>query len=251
MAQGKEAEARELFTLWGKQKDSDLPRHLAIGALAAAYDFVGEYERTRAFLVTLAAQQIQLDRGKFDPTHHTHTRAALRAHLINLNFALQQKDSSPAPLLRRIRVAGALALRGNLTAAENTTLRELPLLADMGWARRPTQATKLRAIRIDLADTNVAVQATASFALDDALKINPTDVPALALRGRSLIVSREYEAALDPLDEAIKADPILAAFCGALADRAIVYTKLDRPADAATDTRFDAQLQNILAALAQ
>ncbi len=250
VAQGKESDALELFRLWRKQKDTALRPHLAVATFAAAYDLVGEYERTRAFLLTLAMQQIQADGGKFDPAHHTVTRAALRAHLFNLTQALAMKSDANAPALRRVRVAGALQLRGQLTDEERAYILAVPKLADVMWLYRPGQAGQLRAMRLRLESSNPADQAAGRTALDAALKSTPDDGLARSLLGRCHLRARDNQAAVTELSTVIKNDLALAAISGALTDRAAAYTQLGRTAEAANDTRMNAQLENLIGRLA-
>ena len=250
VAQGQYAEARALSAAWSTTVDADLRSYRVTDALVSAYDLVGEYERTRAMLLGKAVRQIQEDAGKYDPARHTATRAAIRTHFNNLNFALQMKNEKTVPALRAARVAGALSLRGKLDESERNYVLGVPKLKGGNWSRFATQAGLLRAIRIQLDSADMAERQAGSTALKAALKITPDDDIARALLARAQLRLGETEVALSALNGVIERDPFLAAVIGAYTDRAAAFSKLDRATEAAKDARNHAQFENLLGKLA-
>ena len=242
MARGDAAAAKDLFVQWRKDRNADLLPDTAVAAYAAAFDLVGEYEQTRALLMFFAFQQIKADGGKFNPANHAAARAAMKAHLANLNYALAQKAAVDVPPLRRSRVAGALVLRGDLTAEERAYIVASPELKGF---------LPLRALRVQLESPDTAGRDAARARLERALKSDAAALPALALRGHALLQAGEVEAAVIQLSDVIKRDPFLAVVLGATRERAAAYTKLGRAADAADDLKLTSQFEGMLAALAQ
>ena len=87
IALGEIDNANLLFDKWMKAKSFSLKKEPAVSAMVEAFDLVGNYKNTDAFLVREAIRQITIDKGKIVPANFTLLKMAMKSHLANLNFA--------------------------------------------------------------------------------------------------------------------------------------------------------------------
>ncbi len=250
VALGEIEAANLLFGKWQKANGySSLKKQLAIPAMVEAFDMVGNYKQTEAFLIREAIRQITIDKGKVVPANLVLHKAAMKSHLANLNFAIRIPPSNKLLSLQRARLASAYNVKGNLTPAETAFIKNAPDVIKTD-KNTPPLDVQLLSVLLKLQSTDKKESASAMKTLEEMLKKDATNAALLAVRGYAKMMGEDFAGAETDLSAALKKDPFLAFANKAFENRALVYKKLGKADLAAKDEKDHAQFKQLLAMLA-
>ncbi len=249
IALGQIDDANLLFDKWLKAKSFSLKKEPAVAAMVEAFDMVGNYKYTEAFLVREAIRQITIDKGQVIPANFTRLKSVMKSHLANMNFAVNIPPTGKLLPFQRARLASAHNIKGNLTPAESAFIKNAP---DVFKAEKETPPldTQLLSVILKLQSTDKKESDAAKKTLDEMVKKDATNAAILAVRGYSKMLNNDFAGAETDLSAAIKKDPFLAFANKAFENRALVYKKLGKVDLAAKDEKENAQFQQLLAFLA-
>lgn len=250
VALGQIDEALVLHDKWQKANGySVLKKQLAIPAMVEAFDLTGNYKHTEAFLIREAIRQITVDKGKVIPANLAPHKAAIKAHLYNLNFAIGIPPTGKLLPFQRARLVSAYNVKGNLTPAESAFVKNAP---DVIKAEKETPPLEvlLNSVMLKLQSTDKKESNAAKKTIDELIKKDATNAAILAIRGYSKMLNNDFAGAETDLSAAITKEPFLAFANKAFENRALVYKKLGKTDLAAKDEKENAQFQQLLAFLA-
>ena len=249
MALGKINDSLSLFDKWMKAGGVSVKKEIAVSSMVEAFDMVGNYKYTDAFLIREAIRQITIDKGKVVPTNFTLLKAAMKSHLFNLNFAVAISPTDKLLPLQQARLASAYNFKPNRTPAETLFIKNAP---DVIKANKntPPLDTQLNSLLLSLQSTDKKEATLAKKTLEEMSKKEGSNAAILAVRGYSKMLSEDLAGAETDLSAAIKKDPFLAFAHGAFENRATVYKKLGKLDLAAKDEAENSRFKRLLAFLA-
>jgi tetratricopeptide (TPR) repeat protein len=251
VALGEIDEAILLYEKWQKANGySLLKKQLAIPATVEAFDLVGNYKYSEAFLIREAIRQITIDKGKIVPANFTLLKTAMKSHLYNINYAIQIPPTGKMLPFRRARLVSAYNFKGNLTPVESTFVKNAPDVIKAENKETPPMDVQLISVMHKLQSTDKKELSAARKTLEEMLKKDATNAAILAVRGYSKMLSEDFAGAETDLSAAIKKDPFLAFANKAFQNRALSYKKLGKVDLAAKDENNNNQFSQLLAFLA-
>ncbi len=246
---GQVDEAILLVDKWRKASGISLKKEIAVASMVEAFDMVGNYKHTEAFLIREAVRQITIDKGKVVPANLASLKAAMRSHLSNLNFAAAISPTGKLLSLQRARLASAYNFKGNLTPAESAFIKNAPDVTKTD-KNTPPLDIQLISVMLKLQSTDKKESDAAKKTLEELLKKDPANAAILAVRGYSKMLSQDLAGAETDLSAAIKKDAFLAFAYKAFENRSAIYKKIGKADLAANDEKQNNQFQQLLALFA-
>ena len=256
VAQDKITQAMTLFRSWQKfvypnNNYSFLKKEIALSSMVEAFDLTGNYNYTRGILLATAYEQVRQDGGKFIAANHEITKQAVKAHFRNLGNAYQLQESGKFLSLQLARHAGALYLANPTQAnADKQYIINAPAAISKMQGQITSIDTKLFAARLALQSTNTDDNIKGWSIINDILKNDPNNGPALAARGFANYLKGDFVSAESDLSTAIKANVFVAHFNDAIKTRALVYKKLGKADLAASDEKMADSFNNLFGVIA-
>jgi len=242
--------ANQLYGKWQIANGyAALKKQLGIPSMVEAFDMVGSYKYAESFLLREAIRQITMDKGKVVPGNFTLLKAVMKSHLSNMNFAVAILPDGKLLSLQRARLSSAYNIKGNLTPAESTFIKNAPdaIKADKNT---PPLDVQLNSVMLKLQSTDKKESNAANKMLEEMSNKDETNAAILAVRGYAKMLNQDFVGSETDLSAAIKKDVFLAFAYGAFQNRALVYTKLGK-ADAATkDEQENSRFKQLLAFMA-
>jgi hypothetical protein len=250
IALGQIDDANLLLNKWNKANGySSLKKEIAVASMVEAFDMVGNYKHSEAFLIREAIRQITIDKGKVIPENFTLLKTAMKSHLANLNFAIRTAPTDKLLSFQRARLASAYNVKGNLTPAESAFVKNAPDVIKTD-KNSPPLDVQLLSVMLKLQSTDKKEKDAAKKMLEEILKKDGTNAAILAVSGYAKMLSNDFKGAETDLSAAIKKDAFLAFAYKALENRSASYKKLGKADLAAKDEKENAQFQQLLAFLA-
>ena len=239
----------DALALFLKTSKADKSIVNSLPAMVEAFDLVGNYKHTEAFLLREALRQVSTDKGQVIPANFYLIKSGMKLHLYNYTYASKILPTNKLLPLQRARLASAYMLKGNLTPSESAFIKNAPDVIKAENATQPLDV-QLNSVMLKLQSTDKKETESAKKMLEEMLKKDGANAAIWAVSGYAKMLSNDFKGAEIDLSAAIKKDPYVAFTYKAFENRALVHKKLGKADLAAKDEKDHNQFQQLLALLA-